>query len=139
MEQLDDLHIAEDDRVRVQPCLSPVWDTAIATIALADAGLPADHPAVEARGRLAARQGSASTRATGRFAGPGVEPTGWHFQFRNAFYPDLDDSAMVLLALNRSPLAGEPAVAGGHPPRGRLAALDAEPRRRLGGLRRRHR
>ena len=37
MEQLDDLQIAEDDRVRVQPCVSPVWDTAIATIALADA------------------------------------------------------------------------------------------------------
>ena len=45
LEQLDDLQIAEDDRVRVQPCLSPVWDTAIATIALADAGVPADHPA----------------------------------------------------------------------------------------------
>jgi squalene-hopene/tetraprenyl-beta-curcumene cyclase len=41
---------------------------------------------------------------------PGVEPTGWHFQFRNAFYPDLDDSAMVLLALERSPLARDPAV-----------------------------
>ena len=45
LNQLDDLHIAEDDRVRVQPCLSPVWDTAIATIALADAQVPADHPA----------------------------------------------------------------------------------------------
>src|SRR5580698_7136356 len=43
--QLDDLHIAEDDLVRVQPCLSPVWDTAIASIALADAQVPADHPA----------------------------------------------------------------------------------------------
>ncbi len=43
--QLDDLHIAEGDRVRVQPCLSPVWDTAIASIALADAQVPADHPA----------------------------------------------------------------------------------------------
>ena len=41
---------------------------------------------------------------------PGVEPTGWHFQFHNAFYPDLDDSAMVVLALNRSPLANDPAV-----------------------------
>ena len=41
---------------------------------------------------------------------PGVEPTGWHFQFHNAFYPDLDDSAMVVLALNRSPLADDPAV-----------------------------
>jgi squalene-hopene/tetraprenyl-beta-curcumene cyclase len=42
--------------------------------------------------------------------GPRVEPTGWHFQFNNAFYPDLDDSAMVVLALCRSPLADDPAV-----------------------------
>ena len=42
--------------------------------------------------------------------GPRVEPTGWHFQFRNKFYPDLDDSAMVMLALTRSPLADDPAV-----------------------------
>ena len=41
---------------------------------------------------------------------PGIEPTGWHFQFRNAFYPDLDDTAMVVLALKRSPLANDPAV-----------------------------
>ena len=41
----NDLQIVEGDRVRVQPCLSPVWDTAIATISLADAGLPSEHPA----------------------------------------------------------------------------------------------
>ncbi len=41
---------------------------------------------------------------------PGLEPTGWHFQFHNAFYPDLDDTAMVLLGLKRSPLANEPAT-----------------------------
>ena len=58
---------------------------------------------------LVARQGD---QDAGRLAGPsaGIEPTGWHFQFRNAFYPDLDDSAMVILGLNRSPLAGDPAV-----------------------------
>ena len=109
MKQLDDLHIAEDDRVRVQPCLSPVWDTAIASIALADARVPADHPAWRRAVRVAARQGGPEP---GRLADPrpGVEPTGWHFQFHNAFYPDLDDSAMVVLGLNRSPLANDPAV-----------------------------
>ena len=110
IEQLDDLQIAEDDRVRVQPCLSPVWDTAIATIALADARCP---PTIRP-GRAPSTGCSprrCATRATGRSAGPGVEPTGWHFQFHNAFYPDLDDSAMVLLALKRSPLADDPAVA----------------------------
>jgi len=109
IKQLNDLQIAEHGRVRLQPCLSPVWDTAIATIALADARVPCDHPAWErAVGWLLARE----VRNPGdwRMRGPAVEPTGWHFQFRNAFYPDLDDSAMVLLALERSPLARERAV-----------------------------
>jgi squalene-hopene/tetraprenyl-beta-curcumene cyclase len=109
IKQLNDLQIIEGDRVRVQPCLSPVWDTAIATISLADAQLPSEHPAWRrAVDWLLAKEvrnpGDWHTRR------PGVEPTGWHFQFHNAFYPDLDDSAMVLLALQRSPLAGDPAV-----------------------------
>ena len=109
LHQLDDLHIAEDDRVRIQPCVSPVWDTAIVSIALADAQVPADHPAwARAIRWLLAKE----IREPGdwQIRRPGVEPTGWHFQFHNAFYPDLDDSAMVILALNRSPLADEPAV-----------------------------
>jgi squalene-hopene/tetraprenyl-beta-curcumene cyclase len=110
LKQLEGLHLTEGDRTRVQPCLSPVWDTAIALIALADAQVPALDPAWS-RGvewllaKEMRRPGDWQARC------PGVEPTGWHFQFHNAFYPDLDDSAMVLLALNRSPLAGEPNVA----------------------------
>ncbi len=110
LEQLEDLQIHEDDRVRVQPCVSPVWDTAIATIALADAGLPAKHPAW---GGVVDWLLSKELRHPGDWAinGPRVEPTGWHFQFHNKFYPDLDDSAMVILALNRSPMADHPSVA----------------------------
>jgi squalene-hopene/tetraprenyl-beta-curcumene cyclase len=110
LRQLEELQIAENERIRVQPCLSPVWDTAIATIALADAELPDHQPAwTRAVHWLLSRE----ARGLGDWAirRPGVEPTGWHFQFRNAFYPDLDDSAMVMLALNRSPLADDPGVA----------------------------
>ncbi len=109
MEQLDDLQIAEGDRIRLQPCVSPVWDTAIATIAMADADLPASHPAW---GRAIDWLLAKELRAAGDWAinGPKVEPTGWHFQFHNKFYPDLDDSAMVMLALSRSPMAADPAV-----------------------------
>jgi squalene-hopene/tetraprenyl-beta-curcumene cyclase len=109
MRQLDGLQITEGGRVRVQPCLSPVWDTAIVTISLADAQLPDHHPAW---GRAVRWLLEKEVREAGdwRMRGPGVEPTGWHFQFNNAFYPDLDDSAMVVLALRRSPLAHDPAV-----------------------------
>jgi len=109
LRQLDGLQIAEGDRVRIQPCLSPVWDTAIATISLADARLPDHHPAWDRAVRWLLEK---EVRTTGdwQMRGPDVERSGWHFQFNNAFYPDLDDSAMVILALRRSPLASDPAV-----------------------------
>jgi squalene-hopene/tetraprenyl-beta-curcumene cyclase len=107
--QLDDLRIAEGDRLRIQPCVSPVWDTAIATIALADGKLAEDHPAWERSiGWLLSKE----VREPGDWAirRRGIEATGWHFQFHNQFYPDLDDSAMVMLAFQRSPLAEHPGV-----------------------------
>jgi squalene-hopene/tetraprenyl-beta-curcumene cyclase len=110
LQQLEDLQIAEGDRVRVQPCVSPVWDTAIATIAMADAAMPVEHPAW---GQVVDWLLSRELRGAGDWAisGPRVEPSGWHFQFHNKYYPDLDDTAMVILALNRSPLAGQAEVA----------------------------
>ncbi len=104
---LDDLLIEEDGEVRIQPCVSPVWDTAITTIAMADAGAPSYHPAILRAVRWllskeVRRKGDWSVRK------PGVEASGWHFQFRNEFYPDIDDTAMVLLALRRSALADDP-------------------------------
>ena len=105
--QLEDLLIEEDGKVRVQPCVSPVWDTAIATIALADARLPDFHPALLGAVRWLL---SKEVRAPGdgQVRRPGVEPAGWHFQFHNEFYPDVDDTAMVLLALQRTALADSP-------------------------------
>ena len=109
LRQLEDLIIEEDGKVRLQPCVSPVWDTAIATIALADAKLPPYHPALFRAVRWLVEKEV-------RFAGdwsvrrPGVEPAGWHFQFNNEFYPDIDDTAMVLLALQRTALADSPEV-----------------------------
>jgi squalene-hopene/tetraprenyl-beta-curcumene cyclase len=107
--QLDDLRIEEDDRARLQPCLSPVWDTAIATIALSDADEAEDEPAIS---RAVAWLLEKEVRNAGDWQTRrrGVEPSGWHFQYRNGFYPDIDDTAMVLMALLRSPDAGEPAI-----------------------------
>jgi squalene-hopene/tetraprenyl-beta-curcumene cyclase len=101
MKQLDDLMIGERDTLRLQPCMSPVWDTALTLIGLADAGMPASAEAVR-RGvdwlldREIRRPGDWS------LANRGVEPAGWVFEYRNGFYPDTDDTAMVLMALARS-------------------------------------
>jgi squalene-hopene/tetraprenyl-beta-curcumene cyclase len=101
MKQLEDLHIDEDDTLRLQPCVSPVWDTALSLIALADAGVPdRSEPVQWAVDWLLDRE----IRRPGDWsrAHPDVEPGGWCFEYRNGFYPDTDDTSMVLMALARS-------------------------------------
>jgi squalene-hopene/tetraprenyl-beta-curcumene cyclase len=101
VKQLDDLIIEEGETVRLQPCFSPVWDTALSLNALAAAGVPGKHPAVKAAARwLLDRE----VRRPGDWSllNPGLEPGGWFFEYRNGFYPDTDDTAMVLMALART-------------------------------------
>ena len=107
--QLDGLVIEEEGHAWVQPSLSPVWDTAIASIALANAGAPADHPALVKATRWLLEK---EVQVAGDWAARGIEaePTGWHFQYHNERYPDIDDSAMVLLAMQTSSLRDTPEV-----------------------------
>ncbi|QNP66467.1 squalene--hopene cyclase [Streptomyces genisteinicus] len=84
----------------IEACQSPVWDTCLATVALADAGVPADHPAlVKAAdwmlGEQVVRPGDWSVRR------PQLGSGGWAFEFHNDNYPDTDDTAEVVLALRR--------------------------------------
>jgi squalene-hopene/tetraprenyl-beta-curcumene cyclase len=101
LHELEKLWINDGETLRLQPCKSPVWDTAIATIALREAGVPAEHAAI--RGAINWLL-SKESRVRGDWAvrEPNVEPSGWYFEFENQFYPDVDDTAMVLLALVRS-------------------------------------
>lgn len=107
--QLQGLVIEEEDQAWVQPSLSPVWDTAIATIALANSGVPDDHPSLVRSARWLLEK---EVRVEGDWAARGIkaEPTGWHFQYHNERYPDIDDSAMVLLALQSTTLRDDPEV-----------------------------
>ncbi|NDZ79150.1 squalene--hopene cyclase [Streptomyces sp. SID10853] len=101
LESLDRFAIWREDGARmIEACQSPVWDTCLATIALADAGLSPDHPALvrAAEWMLAEeidRPGDWSVRR------PGLAPGGWAFEFHNDNYPDIDDTAEVALALRR--------------------------------------
>jgi squalene-hopene/tetraprenyl-beta-curcumene cyclase len=103
LRQLDDLLIEEEGKVRIQPCVSPTWDTAIATIALADAQVPADDPSLVRAGRWLLGM-EVRTPGDWSIRRPGVEPSGWHFEYRNEFYPDIDDTAMVVMALWKTSL-----------------------------------
>ena len=110
MRQLDDLMIEEDGKVRFQPCISPVWDTAITAIALSDAGVSDEHPAM-ARACQWLLDKEVRTAGDWSVRRPGVEPSGWYFQNRNEHYPDIDDTAMVLMSLQRSSDPGNTLVA----------------------------
>lgn len=93
--------IEEDDTLRMQPCISPVWDTAIAMVSLEEAGVDAAHPSLQSASRwLMDHQilGPGDWQVKNKDAAPG----GWAFEFRNDFFPDVDDTAFVLMALQRS-------------------------------------
>jgi squalene-hopene/tetraprenyl-beta-curcumene cyclase len=97
---LERYEIEEHDALRVQPCISPVWDTAIAMVSLEEAGIGAAHPSlVRAAGWLLENQilGAGDWQVKNQKA----EPGGWAFEFRNDFFPDVDDTAFVLMALGR--------------------------------------
>ena len=93
----------DGEAIRVQACLSPVWDTCLALLGLLDSGIPADHPAVQRATRWLLVE---EIRVEGDWAvrAPGVEPSGWAFEFENDLYPDIDDSSIVIMDLERARL-----------------------------------
>jgi squalene-hopene/tetraprenyl-beta-curcumene cyclase len=97
---LERYEIEEKGTIRVQPCISPVWDTAIAMVALEEAGVEPSHPAL-----IAAERWVVENQILGsgdwQVKNPKAEPGGWAFEFENGFYPDVDDTAFVLMALSR--------------------------------------
>jgi squalene-hopene/tetraprenyl-beta-curcumene cyclase len=100
--ELDEFFIEDGEEIRIQPCFSPVWDTGIALYALADAGLDARD--VRAR-RAAEWLRGRECRHIGDWASnvaDVVQPGAWAFEYNNAWYPDVDDTAMVAMALRRA-------------------------------------
>lgn len=86
------------DSVMYMPCLSPNWDTALAAKALLDSGISGDHPALRKTAKwLIAHQ--IFKRGDWSVKRPNLEPGGWAFEFFNDWYPDVDDSAVILMVL----------------------------------------
>lgn len=99
--ELEAFEIEEDDTLRVQPCVSPVWDTALAAMSLANAGLAPDDPALVAAAdwmmdRRIRKKGDWAVKR------PDAPVAAWYFEYANEFYPDIDDTAAVLMALAQS-------------------------------------
>jgi squalene-hopene/tetraprenyl-beta-curcumene cyclase len=104
---LDGFTIVDDQGRRLEACQSPVWDTALAVTALADAGLSPEDPVLRSAARYLLGE-EITTPGDWSLRRPHVEPSGWAFEFHNDNYPDIDDAAEVLLALARTaePLQG---------------------------------
>ncbi|WP_448379645.1 squalene--hopene cyclase [Gloeomargarita sp.] len=91
----------------MQPCVSPVWDTALTVRALADSGLPPDHPALVRAGQWLLGKQILHTYGDWAVKNPQARPGGWAFEFDNRYYPDVDDTAVVVMALAQIRLPNE--------------------------------
>jgi squalene-hopene/tetraprenyl-beta-curcumene cyclase len=105
---VDEFLVECEGTLMYQPCVSPNWDTALAAKALLDAGMDPAHPALARAGEwLVANQifrpGDWAVRR------PELQAGGWAFEFANDWYPDVDDSAVILMVLQALPLAQTPA------------------------------
>jgi len=122
--QLENLVVQEhgSEVVKIQPCKSPVWDTAITVRALAAGGVGPQNPAIVRAVKWlldheVTRRGDWAETVD-------AEPGGWCFEYHNDFYPDSDDTAMVLMALAEQ-FAGDAGPSEGLPPELRLVAEEA--------------
>ncbi len=98
IKEIENLGVETATSLHYKPCVSPVWDTALAANALIESGLPPDHPALVRAGEWMIDK-QVTVPGDWQTKRPHVPPGGWPFQYHNDFYPDLDDSAMVMMAL----------------------------------------
>ena len=121
----------EGDRMRPEACQSPVWDTALAVLALRDAGVPADHPQLVRAGEWLLAE-EVTVKGDWAVRRPTLPPGGWAFEFENDLYPDVDDTAVVALALERLGIGGDAVergldwIAGMQSANGGWGAFDAD-------------
>ena len=103
--------VADGDRLRPEACQSPVWDTGLAVLALRACGVPADHPQLAAAGAYLLGQ-EVTVKGDWAIRKPELAPGGWAFEYENDIYPDIDDAAVISLALRELDM-GDAAVRRG--------------------------
>lgn len=100
LEALENFTVEKADEVILQSCISPVWDTALTALSLLYSGLDRDHPAIHSACTwLVSKQ--IFSKGDWSVKRPDLQPGGWAFEFDNDWYPDVDDTAVVLMLLNR--------------------------------------
>ena len=109
IEGLDGFTVEDDAGRRIEACQSPVWDTALAVTALADGGLASNDPVLVSAARYLLAE-EISVKGDWSVRRPDLHPAGWAFEFANDNYPDIDDTAEVVLALGRTAEPADAAV-----------------------------
>ncbi|GAA3855804.1 squalene--hopene cyclase [[Pseudomonas] carboxydohydrogena] len=100
-ESVERLLVIKDDEAYCQPCVSPVWDTALAAHAMIESGRDTDIEAAKAALDWLLPRQVLDVKGDWADKRPDVRPGGWAFQYNNAHYPDLDDTAVVVMAMDR--------------------------------------
>lgn len=99
---IDKLLVIKDDEAYCQPCVSPVWDTALTAHAMLESGSESAKAAAKAGLDWLKPLQVLDVKGDWAEARPNVRPGGWAFQYNNAYYPDLDDTAVVVMAMDRA-------------------------------------
>ncbi|MGH9087961.1 MAG: squalene--hopene cyclase [Acidimicrobiales bacterium] len=101
LDGLDGFTVEDERGRRLEACQSPVWDTALAVVGLSDAGCSPDHPALRRAATWLVDE-EITVDGDWRVRRPQLAPGGWAFEFANDHYPDIDDTAEVVLSLRRT-------------------------------------
>ncbi len=110
--EIEEMEVDYGDTVILQPCRSPIWDTCLTINTLLEAGVPSDNPGLRhGAAYLLSRQ--SAVKGDWALKARKAEPGGWYFQFENAHYPDVDDTAVVLMALAKLDGGEDPALTRG--------------------------
>jgi squalene-hopene/tetraprenyl-beta-curcumene cyclase len=100
IKEIEALGVETADTLHYQPCVSPVWDTALCANALIESGLPTDHPQLQRAGEWLISE-QITVPGDWQVKRPHAPAGGWPFQYGNDFYPDLDDTGMAVMALHK--------------------------------------
>ena len=101
-QSIEKLMIRRGDRTYCQPCVSPIWDSGLAAHAMMEAGEPRNGESIRNCLDWLAKRQILEVEGDWAWARPGLRPGGWAFQYWNDYYPDVDDTAVVAMALERS-------------------------------------
>ncbi len=101
-EAIKELVVTYNGSAYCQPCMSPIWDTSLAVLAMMESGESGEDQVISKAADWMAEREITDVKGDWAVWRPDLEPSGWAFQYENPHYPDIDDTAVVVMALDRA-------------------------------------